>query len=601
MCGFAAIFETGRLFDPALLNAIDRDLYHRGPDSGGQISEPGVGLVFRRLAIMDLGHGADQPMMDASKRYSMVFNGEIYNFRTLRSELAALGANFKTTSDTEVILQGYIHWGERIFERIEGMFAVVIWDRQERKVIAARDPLGIKPLYLLHTGNLTAFASEIRPLKRFIDARPDPKAISELLIFKFAAGRLSNIQGIDKLPGGTIVTLNMSENSLVERRFCDPLDTLKEDHALTEAEALEQASEAVKASVKAHLQSDVGYTVQLSGGVDSSLITALASRSTQGQLNTFGINLDPLPHDEGEYRKQVADRYNITHHEVKLSNHDYADALPRAIQHMEGPVAHSGCVLLMLLCDQISKYSKVTLTGEGADELFGGYMRYQQWEYLQRKGRYARIVPSFAWPMLQRYREIQRYSGRDAAIYGSVYGDFLATMDLFPDLVPEPGAREAAATRFQDFPSRMFAVDQSAYLESLLLRQDKLSMAASVEARVPFTHYPLFKLVNSFPHALRAPTGITKPILKKIAEPYLSDDLLYRRKVGLTLPLLDWFSEEKGLGRYLELLTDSDSRLASYCDKKMLRKVVNDFRQGKRHGLPPIENLVSIELWLRQI
>lgn len=601
MCGFAALFQQGRVFEPQLLDAMEQDLFHRGPDSGGQISEAGFGLVFRRLAIMDPGHDSDQPMTDDSGRYSLVFNGEIYNFTELRKELIDAGMHFSTKGDTEVILKGYAHWGERLFDRLEGMYAIVIVDRHKQQATAVRDALGIKPLYVLREGKKVAFASEMHPLKRLTTVRPDIDALKELLCFRFAAGRLSNLEHIEKVPGGTIVNVDLQLGTVSERRFRNPLDTFNVDRSLTLDDAVSMAREEVQASVKAHLQSDVGYTVQLSGGVDSSLITALSSQQTQGALNTFGIRLRGLPQDESEYRAQVIERYDVVHHEVDLSNLDYAEALPRAIRHMEGPVAHSGCVFLMLLCDEIRKVSKVTLTGEGADEFFGGYMRYKIWRDLQKKGRYAGVVPGFMWPWLQRYREIQRYAGKDPAIIASVYDDHLAVFDLFPDMAPGRGKREETAAKFRDFRSRMIAVDQTAYLESLLLRQDKLSMAASVEARVPFTHYPLAKVVNRFSHALRVPGGQTKPILKTIAEPYLPHDLLHRRKVGLALPIADWYRDSSGLGRYLELLTDADSRLSAYGNKKKMRSVVEAFRKGQRAGLPPMDSLVNIEIWLRQI
>jgi len=583
---------------------MESDLLHRGPDSGGIIEEPGAALVFRRLAILDPEAAADQPMTDRTGRCTLVFNGEIYNYRDLRATLEQAGVVLRTDGDTEAILEGYLAWGDAVAERLEGMFSFVLLDRAEGKVVAARDPFGIKPLYVMRRGGLTVFASEMRPFARLGRLAPDPDAMAELITFRFAAGRLSNLAGIEKLPGGTVATLSLADGRLSERRFCDPLDSLLPDPSMNRAEAVEQAEAAIRASVVDHLQSDVGYTVQLSGGVDSSLVAALAAAAADTPVTTFGVKLDDERYDEGPYRQMVVKHAALHHHEVRLSADDFADALPRAVTHMEGPVPHYGCVMLMLLCDRIRETSKVVLTGEGADEMFGGYMRYSLWEALCRKGRLARLVPGPLWPFLQRYREIQRYAGRDPAIFGAVYHDFLALHRLFPDLIPQPGARERASARFDDFRSRMFAADQTAYLESLLMRQDKMAMAASVEARVPFTHLPLAKVANRIPHDLRVPGGDTKPILKSIAERYLPTEIIHRRKVGLNLPLDEWAADPKGLGRYLDLIVATDSRLADFADRKRLITLIDDVRQGRAvaaNGRAPIAHLINLELWLRSI
>ncbi len=600
MCGFVALFERRRLFQRPLLEEMEGDLLHRGPDSGGIVNEPGAAIVFRRLAILDLAATADQPMTDPSGRYTLVFNGEIYNYRALRRALEQSGRTLRTTGDTEIILEGYRAWGEAVVERLEGMFAFILFDRVAGKVVAARDPFGIKPLYVMRRGGLVAFASEMRPLARLMPFAPDLTALSELITFRFAAGRLSNVAGIEKLPGGTVATLSLEDGALSERRFADPLDSLVPDETVTQAEAIARADEALRAAVRDHQQSDVGYTVQLSGGVDSSLVAALAAGSATKPITTFGIKLDDSRFDEGPFRQKVANHLGLDHHEVRLTGGDFAAALPRAVEHMEGPVPHYGCVMLMLLCERIRETSKVVLTGEGADELFGGYKRYGVWRELRRKGRLARLVPRSLWPSLQRYREIQRYSRRDPAIYGTIHHDFLALHDLFPDLVPSPGAREVACARFDDFRSRMFAVDQTTYLESLLMRQDKMAMAASVEARVPFTHMPLARVINRFPGAIRSPGGETKPILKAVAEQYLPRDVIYRRKVGLNLPLDQWAADREGLGRYVELITAPDSRLGAYGDRRKLAKAIENHRAG-RPGGPPIPYLINLELWLRSL
>lgn len=602
MCGFAALFEQARPFDTQILDGIDSDLRHRGPDSAGRFVEPGVALVFRRLAIIDPQAASDQPMQDRSGRFVLVFNGEIYNFRALRSELAARGVVFRTTGDTEVLLQALIAWNESALDRLEGMYAFVFVDREEQRVLAARDPLGIKPLYMMRRGGLTAFASEMRPLTRFAGAEPDPDALAELLTFRFAAGRLSNLRGIEKVPGGRFVSLSLRDGSSISREFCKTRDDLHHQEAtLAEADADNRAAEAVSRSVQDHLQSDVGFCIQLSGGVDSSLVAALSSQHARGPIKSFGIDLSPSPNDEGPWRKLVVDRYGLEHREVRITGENYAEALPAAVRAMEGPMAHTGCVLLMLLCREIAQHHKVVLTGEGADEFFGGYKRYGQWRKIRDRGRAAALVPSSLWRYLDRWRDYHRFAGRDAAVYATVQGDYLATQEIFPDLAVKTGARESAIAEFSDFRNRLFAVDQSAYLESLLMRQDKLSMASSLEARVPFAHVPLARVVNRFPHRLRVPGEETKPILKRVARRHLPSELIDRRKIGLTIPATDWLKDERALGRYLSLLTEPSSRLAALGDRRRLRAAVDAARAGQQLRAPPMDHLIGMELWLRSL
>ena len=603
MCGLAALFEHERHFSPELIATIDRDLFHRGPDSGGSHVEPGAALVFRRLAILDPDPRSDQPMHDPSGRYVIIFNGEIYNYRALRAELGQAGVSFRGDGDTEAVLQGYITWGEAVLDKLEGMYALIIWDREAKVALAARDPFGIKPLYLARRDGLTAFASEMRPLRRLIGTEVDPEAMAELLLFRYAAGRHSNLKGIELIPGGTLVRLDLASGATSERRFCDVLETLQPDDSISEQEALALIEEALVKSVEDHLQSDVGYAVQLSGGIDSSLVTALASERCPGRLRSYGVSLGDLPQDEGYYRRLVVERYRPDHKEVELTNRDYADAMPRAAAHMEGPVPHFGCTMLMLLCDRIRETDKVVLTGEGADEFFGGYSRYGEWRRLRKFGRIASLVPGFLWPFLQRYRGIQRYAGRDAAIDSQVYFDTVRLQEVFPDYLPRPGARESAASRFRDFRDRMMAADQTSYLSSLLMRQDKMAMAASVEARVPFTHLPLARAVNKIPQHLRVPGGVTKPLLKQVSRKWLPDELIERRKVGLALPLADWLEDPKGLGRYLDFISAADSGLGAFTEPKRLQALVADFRAGHRDSVqvPLLGHLMTIEAWLRSL
>lgn len=603
MCGFAAFFERGRNFPQSLLRQAGSDLLHRGPDSAGLHVEDGAAIVFRRLSIIDPDARSDQPLSDRSGRYVLAFNGEIYNYRQLRAELAEAGVPLRTQGDSEVIVEGFARWGESLFEKLEGMFAIILFDTRDRRVWAARDPLGIKPLYFARSGQAIGFASEMRPLRRFLGrTEVDPDALAELLVFRFAAGRLSNLKDIELLPGGMLLRFDLDGAKVTERRFADVAETFRNGESIPPGEAEAVSEQALMRSVEDHLQSDVGYAVQLSGGVDSSLVLALAASKTDRRVDSYGIALPDTAYDESRYRTLVVERYKPAHTEVALGAADFADALPRAVAHMEGPTPHFGCVMLMLLCRRIRERHKVVLTGEGADEFFGGYERYARWRELRRFGRIARLVPDSFWPLLKRYSFLRRFSRHDPAIVASVYFDFLGLQRLFPGLLPRPGARETVAGKFSDFRDRMLAVDQASYLSSLLMRQDRMAMAESVEARVPFAHFPLAKILNRLPRSVRVPGGETKPLLKAIARRWLPGEVVDRRKVGLTLPLGQWLQDGNGLGRYLQLLAAPDCRLAAWAEAGALRRLVDEVRRGPAApGLPPVMHLINIELWLRSL
>ena len=598
MCGFTVLFERERKFSHRMLSAMGRDLFHRGPDSGGIYTVPGVGMVFRRLAILDKNKKADQPMFDQSRRFTLVYNGEIYNFKSIRSLLIQHGFHFNTAGDTEVLLNGFIHWREKVVDYLEGMYSFVIVDHLTREAFAARDPLGIKPLYVCQDGPLTVFSSEMRPLRHIKSHDIDESALSELLLFRFAAGRVSNLRGIERLPGGTLAKLNLSNNSMKEQKFSDVLDTLTANKSIDKQYAQELVSESIRSSVHDHLISDVGYAIQLSGGLDSSIITALASKDVENKIHSYGINLGDQVHDESMYRQDVASKFPIDHHEVRLDGNAFADALPRAIKHMEGPSPHLGCVLLMLLCDKIRNSSKVVLTGEGADELFGGYSRYGNWHKLRLYEGFAHHLPKSLWPLFKRYNVLRAYERRDLAAFASVLHDYFPLMSMFPDLIPSPGVRENASSRFSNFCDRLMAVDQTSYLESLLLRQDKMAMAASVEARVPFAHFPLVKKINTIPQTIRAPGKVTKPLLKQFALNFFKEDFVNRKKVGLTLPLEKWLADTRGLGRYIDLLQDPNCELLKYTDRHSLVGLISKFRDGNVQVARILTHLINIELWL---
>lgn len=603
MCGVVALFEKDRVFDPVLCSQIDVDIFHRGPDSGGLYSEPGCALIFRRLAILDPTEGADQPMTDPSGRYVLIFNGEIYNYKELRTLLEQEGLKFRTTSDTEVILNGFIKWGPAIVEKLDGMFALILWDKQEKTAHAARDPLGIKPLYMARKGSFTGFASENRPLRRLVGTNVNPDALAETMIMRYPTERLSCFQDIEMLPGGTLITLHVSSGKMTEHTYTDICDTYAEDPSITYEDALQIVETEVVDSIERHLQSDVGYCVQLSGGVDSSLVTAIAAENTNRKLKTFGVKLEDPKHDEGTYRQMVMDRYDIDHHEIMMTGEQFAAALPDTCRSMEGPTAHMGTVFLKALCREIEKSDKVTLVGEGADEFFAGYDRYSKIAHTKKAALAAKLIPGFVMDAVPRLHNLKRYKTLAPALVVLGYADHNEALKLFPDFKKDVGTEKRIAD-ISPLSQRICAADQLAYLSSLLLRQDKISMAHSVEVRTPFTHMPLARAVNKIPYNIRMPGTETKPLLKKVAEKWLPHDLLYRRKVGLTLPFMEWLQDDRYLKPFVDDLKSPQARLAAYADRDKLVKYVDGFQSGNivKPTLKKIMiTLVSTEIWLKTI
>jgi asparagine synthase (glutamine-hydrolysing) len=600
MCGFAAFFAPGRRFAPSLLDGAEQDLFHRGPDSGGRWEDDGWALVFRRLSIIDNRAVADQPMLDQETGSLLVFNGEIYNHLVLRRDLEALGHRFRTESDTETLLVGYRQWGRGVLDRLEGMFAFVIVDQGKGVALAARDPFGIKPLYFVRTPECTAFASEMRPLLRLTDARTDADTVLELLVCGFAGGANSNLTGIERVPGGTFLEVPLAGGDVRRGRYFDPLAALEQPPSISPADAVSRAHEGIEQSVRAHLMSDVGYTIELSGGVDSSLVAAIAARHSARGLKSFGLKLpEGDPRDESQWRKLVVGAYGLDHEEINVDSKVYADAFERAVRHMEGPVPHGGCVLLMVLCERARHSSKVILTGEGADEFFGGYERYKDWRKLGWREAVSHLPFARMLPNRPPFRGMHRLIGRDAAVASSIYVDPAQFEAMAGRRLGEIESRVGASRRFPDIRRRIYAVDRMNYLDSLLLRQDKMSMAASVEARVPFVHRPLASVVDRIPREVMSPGGETKPVLKQIAEKYLPASLVRRRKIGLTLDYRAWLRDENGIGRFLDWLGAPDAALGSFLDRRQLKDAVAAARNGSP-GPEPFR-LVNVEVWLRTL
>jgi asparagine synthase (glutamine-hydrolysing) len=522
-------------------------------------------------------------MTDPTGRFHLVFNGEIYNHKELRALLQSHGVSFRTVGDTEVLLQGLIRLGPQFLDRLEGMYAFVFWDEVQRSAIIARDPFGIKPLYTASLDGVTFFASEPAPLREIVPYSINPEAIADLLTFRHLPSGLSPFSSIRELHGGH--ALVGSPSNFRTLCFADPL-ALLEDHSNEHYSATqEEVEDALRSSIVAHLDGDVPVGLQLSGGVDSSFVAAVSSSYPGGPRHSFGVQIVGSGHDEGVYREAVVKHCTLSHEEIPFNSHSFADLYIDTITKLDMPSAHYGCVALSLFFREVQSKFKVILTGEGADEMFGGYSRYVRCGEFEPVSAGATNAP-----------------GEDSVIFASAYIKPSRLKGIFPSLPFTFEKRRQIASRFADVRRQMMALDHEAYLSSLLMRQDRLSMAYGVEARVPFIHWPLAKTLSRVPLNDRMPASETKGYLKTIASKYLPHNVIHRRKNGLVLPIEDWLLDDRGLGRYLTTITDSACQLGRYTDHARLKALVERFRQDKvKSDGSILMRTLNVELWLRSL
>jgi asparagine synthase (glutamine-hydrolysing) len=617
MCGFAAWFDpAGGPPEHEWLAGAAGLLAHRGPDDTGFLAEPGVGFAFRRLSIVDVA-GGHQPLANEDGTMWIVYNGEVYNHEDLRRELEALGHRFRTRSDTEAILHAYEQWDERCVERLRGMFALAIWDRKRRRLFVARDRLGIKPLYWARAGRAFVFASEAKALFAFPGVRRSVHlpGLVEHLTLRYAASPATLFEGIEKLSPAHHLTVD--EGGPVARRYWDvdwePTITLGDD------EALEEIEQRLTESVRLRLMSEVPLGALLSGGVDSSLVVALAARLIPRPLQTFSVGFDaPGPYSELPFARRVAERFGTEHREIVVGAADVARELPRLAWHQDEPVSEPAAIPTFLVARLARETVTVVLTGEGGDELFAGYPKYAFDPLARRLAALPRPLRSllldriadrlpFRFRKLQvvarsaRFRdEAERLAAWFAGFTGTERARLLSPALRAHDHVAAAAfARALEITRARRPLDRMLDVDRRLWLpDDLLMKMDKMAMAASVEARVPLLDHPLVEWAARLPARFKVRGGEGKVLLKRLARRLLPREVVDRPKVGFTVPLAPWFR-----GPLRGLLTDtllSSTALGrGYYDEAVLRGYVAEHVEGRRDRSRELWTLLTLELWHR--
>jgi asparagine synthase (glutamine-hydrolysing) len=590
--------------DPDALAAMRDALRHRGPDDVGQFLRGNVGLGFRRLAIIDLVTG-NQPIANEDGTVVVVFNGEIYNYRPLRNELLRNGHQFTTDGDSEVIVHLYEERGEAFVEALNGMFGIAIWDSVRKKLVLARDRTGEKPLYYTEQGSDFYFASEMKAFLKIpglsLAMRED--VLPEFLSFGTVYGPDTLLRGVHEVPPGHIAVIE--DGKLAVRRYWDVQYVA--DLTQSEAQYEEQLESLLAESVAMRLMSDVPLGAFLSGGIDSSLTVALMSRVMRDPVKTFCVGFDIPGYSELEYARRVARLMNTDHHEMSVTREAFFGALPRLIYHQDEPINHSSAIPLHFLAAYAKREGvTVLVSGEGGDELFAGYSSYAA---LLRDVRLRAFMPPFVWRTgssllraigMRKYGNIfERYSQPlERLIWGTqtllsqkelfrLVGDASGSGSYFLDLVRSGGDTPLQRILYAHLKTR---------LVSLLMKQDKMTMGASVEVRVPFLDHRIVSLAASMQDNLKIRRGEQKYILRKVAARVLPPDIIGRTKAGFPVPLAKWFREGD---KSMDILFEKRTMERGLFEQGYVRDITQAHRQGSYNFSATIWNLINLEHWIR--
>jgi asparagine synthase (glutamine-hydrolysing) len=620
MCGITGFINANPAPGRPIVERMTAVLSHRGPDDSRLYSDEHAALGHRRLSIIDVSAGR-QPMSNEDGSAWIAFNGEIFNHAELRPGLEAAGHCYRTRCDTETILHAYEEYGPACVERFRGMFAFVIWDRPARKLFCARDRLGIKPFYYWTDGRVFAFASEIKALLQHPDipAAFDEETLPEYLSFGYVSGERSMFRGIRKLPPGHTLEVAAAGGrlELTARQYWDVPAPVPETG--DETSLIQECRSRVEETVRMRLMSDVPLGVFLSGGVDSSAIAALMKRQAGGRIQTFSVGYREAAFSELGYARAVARHLDTEHHEVTVGREEFFEALPNLIWHEDEPVTWPSSVSLYFVSRLASERVKVVLTGEGSDELFAGYGRYHFYLLNQRWARPYRLLPAGL-------RNAVRGWIHDTSILSSTLrrklghtvlglGDALESLylDNFYSAFP---SREHAALLSGGFAGppysaylhywnqradsplleRMLYADQKTYLVELLMKQDQMSMACSIESRVPLLDHPLVGFAARVPASLKIRNGQGKYIFKRAVEDLLPREIVYRKKMGFPTPVQTWLRGAEAQPLF-DAMVHRDSFLAPYLDRGVLARLIASHQEGTHDCTDRLWRLLNLQLW----
>jgi asparagine synthase (glutamine-hydrolysing) len=625
MCGINGIAFTnrsGRRVDESLLIQMRDILFHRGPDDAGLFIDKNVGLGHRRLSIVDVAAG-HQPMSNEDNTIHITYNGEIYNHADYREELESKGHRYRTHCDTETIIHLYEEHGAECVDYLRGMFAFAIWNQQKKELFLARDRLGVKPLYYVHDkdGSLF-FASEIKSLLEAKAVKPEINfaELPDQLANHATSGEETLFRGVKRLLPGH--TLTWRDGEIKIEKYWEV--NYEPKNKSEEKVLIEEWRELFKTSVRLRLMADVPLGMFLSGGIDSSAIAAMMSEMVAEPIKTFSVAFKEREANELEYARMISERFKTDHHEIVLSPEQFFETLPKLVWHEDEPIAHLASVPLYFVSKLAQQHVKVVLTGEGSDEMLAGYERYRKTVYNLAIGRgYETITPRAlrrfvknrveSLPVRARKKLTRTFLSLPSDIENIYFDNFAVFTRAMQHRLFTPEAKEQigysnpyaiarnllAEADAKKLLDRLLYADTKTYLHELLMKQDQMSMAASIESRVPFLDHKLVEFTAKLPTRLKLKGWTTKYILRESMKGILPEPILTRGKMGFPVPVGSWFRNEF---RYIidEYVLSERVQSRGLFNPDFVREIVSRHNSGAENHEERLWALVNFEIWQRQ-